>query len=240
MREQQLVTMFVELADSLVDDFDVVDLLHTLAQRCVEIFDVQAAGIMLGDQHGDLRSAAASAEHAWLLDLFESQREAGPGVECFRTGQPVINAQVDTPRWPHLREVAREAGLTSLDVLPLRLRGEIIGTLNLFHSGSGTLSDAEMQLGQALADISTLSILSHRSLREDELLAGQLQDALTSRVTIEQAKGVLSGRLRMPMGEAFAVMRDHARTHRERLSVVARRITEGDEALFSALADDGS
>jgi transcriptional regulator with GAF, ATPase, and Fis domain len=240
MREQQLVAVFVELADTLVDDFDVMDLLHTLARRCVELLDVQAAGIMLGDQHGRLRSAASSTEHAWLLDVFESQREAGPSVECFRTGESVINAQLDTPHWPHLREAAREAGFTSLDALPLQLRGEIIGTLNLFHSGSGTLSDAEMQLGQALADISTLSILSHRSLREDELLAGQLQDALTSRVTIEQAKGVLAARLRMPMDEAFAVMRDHARTNGERLSVVARRITEGDEALFSALADDGT
>ncbi|WP_181763762.1 GAF and ANTAR domain-containing protein [Streptomyces albidus (ex Kaewkla and Franco 2022)] len=240
MREQRLVTVFVELADTLVDDFDVIDLLHTLAHRCVELLDVQAAGLMLGDQHGRLRSAAASSEHARLLDMFESQTEAGPSVECFHTGQQVINADLDTARWPRLREAAREAGFTSLHALPLRLRGEIIGTLNLFHSESRALSDADMHLGQALADISTLSILSQRSLRESEILAGQMQNALTSRVTIEQAKGVLSARLQIPMDEAFTVIRDHARAHHERLSVVAHRITEGDEALLSALAGDSS
>jgi transcriptional regulator with GAF, ATPase, and Fis domain len=240
MREQQLVTVFVELADTLVDDFDVIDLLHTLAHRCAELLDVQAAGIMLGDHHGRLRSAAASSEHARLLDVFESQTEAGPSVECFRTGQPVINADLDTPSWPRLREAAREAGFASLHALPLRLRGEIIGTLNLFHSESRTLSDADMHVAQALADISTLSILSQRSLRDGEILAGQLQNALTSRVTIEQAKGVVSARLRVPMDEAFTVIRDHARTHHEQLSVVARRIAEGDQALLSALASETS
>ena len=236
MREQQLVTVFVELADTLVDDFDVMDLLHTLTHRCVELLDVQAAGLMLGDQHGRLRSAAASSEHARTLDVFESQTEAGPSLECFRTGRPVINAQLDTPSWPRLREAAREAGFASLHALPMRLRGEIIGTLNLFHSESRTLSDADLHVGQALADISTLSILSHRSLREDELLAGQLHNALTSRVTIEQAKGVLSARLQVPMDEAFRVIRDHARAHHEQLSVIARRIAEGDQALLSVVA----
>jgi GAF domain-containing protein len=234
-REQQLVAVFVELADTLVDDFDVIDFLYTLAHRCVELLDVQAAGLMLGDQHGRLRSAAASSEHARLLDLFESQTEAGPSVDCFRSGQPVINAELDTPRWPHLNEAAREAGFASLHALPLRLRGEIIGVLNLFHGEPLTLSDADIHVAQALADISTISILSQRSLREGELLAGQLQNALTSRITIEQAKGMLSAKLRMPMDEAFAAIRDHARAHHERLSDVARRITEGDEATLSAL-----
>ncbi|WP_314174429.1 GAF and ANTAR domain-containing protein [Streptomyces winkii] len=238
MREQQLVAVFVELADTLVDDFDVIDFLHTLAHRCVELLDVQAAGIMLGDQHGRLRSAAASSEHARLLDLFESQTETGPSVDCFRSGQPLINTDLDNPRWPHLNDAASEAGFSSLHALPLRLRGEIIGVLNLFQSEPSTLSDSDRHVGQALADISTISILSQRSLREGEVLAGQLQNALTSRITIEQAKGVLSTRLGMPMDEAFTVIRDHARAHHERLSAVARRIAEGDEALFAALAGD--
>jgi GAF domain-containing protein len=235
MRERQLVAVFVELADTLVDDFDVIDFLHTLAHRCVELLEVEAAGIMLGDQHGRLRSAAASMEHARLLDLFESQTEAGPSVDCFRSGRQVINADLDTPRWPHLKEAAREAGFASLHALPLRLRGEIVGVLNLFQAEPRTLSDADIQVGQALADISTISILTQRSLREGELLAGQLQNALTSRITIEQAKGMLSVRLGTSLEEAFAAIRYHARAHQERLSDVARRITEGDEATLSAL-----
>ena len=235
MRERQLVAVFVELADTLVDDFDVIDFLHTLAHSCVELLDVQAAGLMLGDQHGRLRPAAASSEHARLLDLFESQTEAGPSVDCFRSGQPVINADLDTPHWPHLNEAAREAGFASLHALPLRLRGEIIGVLNLFHAEPRTLSDADMHVGQALADISTISILSQRSLREGELIAGQLQNALTSRITIEQAKGILSVQLGTSLEEAFVAIRDHARAHHKRLSDVARQIAEGDEATLSAL-----
>ncbi|MCH6160224.1 GAF and ANTAR domain-containing protein [Streptomyces sp. M600PL45_2] len=240
MREQQLAAVFVELADTLVDDFDVIDFLHTLAHRCVELLDVHAAGIMLGDHHGRLRSAAASSEHARLLDLFECQTEAGPSADCFRSGEPVINADLESARWPRLDEAAREVGFASLHALPLRLRGEVIGVLNLFHRERRTLSDTDMHVGQALADVSTISILSQRSLRESEILASQLQNALTSRTTIEQAKGMLSARLDIPMDEAFTTLRDHARAHREQLSALARRITEGDEALFSELAGSGA
>jgi GAF domain-containing protein len=236
MREQQLVAVFVELADTLVDDFDVIDFLHTLAHRSVDLLDVQAAGIMLGDHHGRLRSAAASSEHARLLDLFECQTDAGPSADCFRSGEPVINADLASARWPRLDEAAREVGFASLHALPLRLRGEVIGVLNLFHRERRTLSDADLHVGQALADVSTISILSQRSLRESEILASQLQNALTSRTTIEQAKGMLAARLRIPMDEAFATLRNHARAHQQQLSAVARRIAEGDEALLSELA----
>jgi GAF domain-containing protein len=150
----------------------------------------------------------------------------------------VINADLKSARWPRLDEAAREVGFASLHALPLRLRGEIIGVLNLFQGERRTLSDADMHLGQALADVSTISILSQRSLRESEILASQLQNALTSRTTIEQAKGMLSARLQIPMDEAFTTLRDHARAHHEQLSALARRITEGDEALFSELAGD--
>jgi GAF domain-containing protein len=236
MREQRLARAFVELADTLVDDFDVIDFLHTLASRCVELLDVHAAGLMLGDAGGRLRPAAASSENARLLEVFESQTEAGPCVDCFTTGRPVVNADLGNPRWPNFTEAAREAGFVAVHALPLRLRGEVIGALNLFHGDSRTLSDADLHIGQALADISTISILSQRSHSEQETLATQLQNALTSRIVIEQAKGVLAARLGLPMEEAFAVLRRHARSKQQRLSDVARRVAEGDDETLLAFA----
>jgi transcriptional regulator with GAF, ATPase, and Fis domain len=236
MREQRLARAFVELADTLVDDFDVIDFLHTLALRCVELLDVQAAGLMLGDPSGRLRPAAASSENARLLELFEVQTESGPCVDCYRTGLPVVNVDLDVPRWPHFTEAARAAGFVAAHALPLRLRGEVIGALNLFHGDSKTLGDADLHIGQALADISTISILSQRSHQEQETLAAQLQNALTSRIIIEQAKGVLAARLNLPMDEAFSALRTYARNNQQRLSDLALLVAEGDEGALVGLA----
>ena len=236
MREQRLARAFVELADTLVDDFDVIDFLHTLAIRCVELLDVHAAGLMLGDPVGRLRPAAASSENARLLEVFESQTESGPCVDCYRTGHPVVNADLDNPRWPHFTEAARAAGFVAVHALPLRLRGEVIGALNLFHGDNRTLSDADLHVGQALADISTISILSQRSHQEQETLATQLQSALTSRIVIEQAKGVLAARLGLQMEEAFDVLRKYARSHQQRLSDIALKIADGDDQTLLAFA----
>lgn len=236
MREQQMARAFVELADSLVDDFDVIDFLDTLAHHCVELLDVDAAGLMLGDQHGRLRHAAASSENARLFELFEIQADVGPCVDCFRSGDPVINTSLSNTRWPHFTDAASAAGFASVHALPLRLRGEVVGALNLLHTAAQRLTEADQHVAQALADISTISILSQRSLQEQETLATQLQNALTSRIVVEQAKGVLAAQLNLAMDEAYEALRDHARSHQQRLSDVARRLTEGNDEVLSAVA----
>jgi transcriptional regulator with GAF, ATPase, and Fis domain len=228
-RERQLVEAFVDLADTLVDDFDVIDFLHTLAGRCVQLLDVDAAGLMLIDQRGHLHAAAASSENARLLELFELQSDAGPCVDCCRTGEPVINADLEAnaERWPRFAEASRESGFVAVHALPLRLRESVIGALNLFGAGSRTLTEEDMRTGQALADVATIGILSQRSLAHAELLSAQLQNALTSRIVIEQAKGVLSERLGVSVDEAFVLLRDHARRHNLKLSDLARDVAEG-------------
>jgi transcriptional regulator with GAF, ATPase, and Fis domain len=228
-RERQLVETFVEVADTLVDDFDVIDFLHTLAGRCVQLLDVDAAGIMLIDQRGHLHAAAASTENARLLELFEMQTDAGPCVDCCRTGTPVVNADLDSnaERWPRFAEAAQASGFVAVHALPLRLRQTVIGALNLFAADSTVLTDDDVRVGQALADVATMGILSQRSVAQAELLAAQLQTALTSRVAIEQAKGVLSERRRVSVDEAFALLRGHARDHNLRLSDLARDVAEG-------------
>jgi len=231
-RERQLVETFVEVADTLVDDFDVIDLLLTLAGRCVRLLDVDAAGIMLIDQRGHLHAAAASTENARLVELFQLQSDAGPCVDCCRTGTAVVNADLDAnhERWPRFAEAARESGFVAVHALPLRLRHTVIGALNLFSAGSRELTEDDVRVGQGLADVATIGILAQRSLHQAELLAEQLQSALNSRIVIEQAKGVLAERRQISVDEAFTLLREHARRHNLRLSDVAREVAEGSVA----------
>jgi hypothetical protein len=231
-RERQLVEAFVDVADTLVDDFDVIDFLHILAGRCAQLLDVDAAGIMLIDQRGHLHPAAASNENARLLELFELQSDAGPCVDCCRTGEPVVNADLHAhaERWPRFAEAARESGFAAVHALPLRLRASVIGALNLFGAAGRPLNEDDVRTGQALADVATIGILSQRSVAQAELLAVQLQNALTSRVVIEQAKGVLAERRRVGVDEAFILLRDHARRNNLRLSDLARAVAEGSPA----------
>ena len=241
-REEQLAAAFVETADTLVDDFDVIEFLHTLAQRCVTLLEIDAAGLMLADQRGTLHATAASAENARLLELFELQTDAGPCLDAFRTGEPVVNADLhaNEHRWPRFAEAAEAAGYVSVHALPLRLRSTVIGALNLFCAQLGSLSEEDIRTGQALADVATIGILAQRNLQQAELLTTQLQTALNSRVTIEQAKGVLAERHKITVDEAFALLREYSRSHNRLLSDVARDVATRALAAAELLADRDS
>lgn len=224
-----MVRTFVELADTLVSDFDVVDFLHVLATSCVELLDVAEAGLVLADAEGRLHVMTSSSERTRLLELFELQNEEGPCLDCYRSGAAVVSEDLgaDEHRWPVFAPEARAAGFASVHALPLRLRNEIVGALNLFRALTGCLSDADADLGQALADVATIGILQERAVREGHVAVEQLQGALNSRIVIEQAKGVLSERLRVDMDEAFVRLRRYARSHSQRLSRVARDVVDG-------------
>jgi transcriptional regulator with GAF, ATPase, and Fis domain len=236
-REEQLVEAFVEAADTLVDDFDVIEFLHTLAGRCVQLLDVDAAGIMLADGRGQLHATAASSENARLLELFELQADAGPCLDAFHTGSQVVNADLEANhrRWPRFAEAAQATGYASAHALPLRLRSTVIGALNLFRARPGALSDADVRTGQALADVATIGILAQRSARQAELLTTQLQQALDNRVTIEQAKGVLAERRQITVDAAFALLRAYARNHNLHLSELARQVANGSSTAAELL-----
>lgn len=237
-REQRIAEIFVELADTLVDDFDVIDFLYILAQRCTELLDVAAAGIMLVDPHGTLRVAASSVEQARLLELYELQTDQGPCLDCYRTGQQVITAgPAAARRWPQFTAHARQAGYASVHALPMRLRGHIVGTLNLFRTQPGDLDNHSVHLGQALADVATISLLQQRSRHDAQILAEQLQTALTSRIVVEQAKGILAERHGIDLDTAFSALRAHARAHNQRLADLARHIIDdpGDATVLSTL-----
>ncbi len=228
-REQLLATTFVDLADTLVAGFDVIEFLHTLAARSVELLDADAAGIMLADQHGGLRVMASSTEEARLLELYELQSDAGPCLDCYRSGRPVARSDLSTMRasWPAFTEQLEQLGFHSAEALPMRLRDETIGALNLFRTKPGRLNPADLGIGQAMADVATVGLMQERAISASELLATQLQTALNSRVQLEQAKGILAERTGLPMDQAFQLMRDYARHHNRMLSDVAANIIEG-------------
>jgi GAF domain-containing protein len=227
MDTAKLAQTFVSLADTLVDDFDVLDVLHVLTTRCAELLDAAAVGLMLADSDGQLRVTVASSENARLLDVFQIQSDEGPCLECYRSGQAVTAGRLGDAegRWPRFTAAAAEQGFTTVVALPLRLRGEVIGALNLFGDSNGTaISQEEIPIAQALADVATIAILQDRLARDRSMLTDQLQIALNSRIAIEQAKGALSGRLAIGTDEAFVLLRDRARSTRRRLVEVAEEV----------------
>jgi GAF domain-containing protein len=232
MAEIQLADVVVEMADTLVDDFDVIDFLHVLTERCVQLLGVSAAGLLLTDQRGTLQVVAASTERTRLLELFQLQTDQGPCLDCFHTGQPVsVPDLLSAGRWPRFTVAAAEVGFAAVHALPMRLRAEVIGALNLFDTNPGALDEGRLRIGQALADVATIGLLQHRAILARDVLTEQLQTALNSRIMIEQAKGLLAERLHLDMAEAFAVLRGVARSQNRRLAELAQSIVDGSEQI---------
>jgi GAF domain-containing protein len=228
-REHALARTFVVLADTLVADYDVVDLLDQLVAASVSLLDVSAAGLLLDDQRGHLALVASSSEGTRLLEIFQLQSNEGPCLDCVRTGALVTSAdlEADRDRWPLFVPEALAAGFRSVTAVPLRLREQTIGGLNMFSDTATLLADEDRDLAQALADVATIGILQQRSAHRTSVLAEQLQHALSSRVVIEQAKGVIAERDQVDMDVAFATLRKHARDHNLKLGEVALAVVRG-------------
>jgi GAF domain-containing protein len=229
MREESLAKTLVELADSLVDDFDIVELLTLLTDRCVNVLDVSAAGIILVAVDGELRLMASSSQAMRVLEIFELQADEGPCMDSYHSGLPIVNLDLAEAhdRWPHFTPEALDAGFRSVHALPMQLRGNIIGALNLFRVDEGALNDDDIISAQAFADIATIAILQHRAVAQAQRLNEQLSHALNSRIVIEQAKGVLAERSSLDMEGAFTRLRTYARSHNLRLTDVARDVITG-------------
>ena len=231
-REVWLAATLVELADTMVEEFDMVDFLSLLAERCVELFGAVQAGVMLADPAGNLRYMASSSEPAKLLELFELQSEEGPCLDCFRTGEQVVNQRLTDPwgRWPRFSAKAAGAGFVSAHALPLRVRGKVIGAINLFHAEEHELDATDVLLGQAMADVATIGILQARTLSQATIVAEQLQEGLKGRIDLEQAKGRLAERVGIDLDEAFSRLRGYARRQNRGLTSVAVAFLSGDLA----------
>lgn len=228
-REHDLATAFVDLADTLVSDFDVADLMHRLVENSVRLLNVSEAGLLLSDQRGSLHVMASTTEKTRLLELFQLQAEDGPCLDCYRTGRPVFSDDLasETRRWPTFSPVALETGYRAVHTFPMRLRESTIGALNLFNTRPGPMASDDSHIAQALADIATIGLLQERAIQESGVVVAQLEGALSSRVVIEQAKGVLSEQGGVSMDEAFQHLRARARDSNRRLAEVARETVSG-------------
>ena len=227
-RQALTATTFVEIVDTLVDDFDVIDVLTVLTSRSVELLEAAAAGILLADEHGHLRVIGASTEEVQLLELFQIQNDEGPCLDCFHSGRIVSNANLSAPSsWPQFGAESLLAGYPSVCAVPLRLKDLILGCLNLFMSEPVGLSDAEVALAQALADVASIAIVQDQATRQAAIREGHLQHALISRIAIEQAKGMIAERGNLDMDESFARLRTFARDNNRGLTDVAEALVAG-------------
>lgn len=228
-RESRLVQAFVELSDTLVDDYDVAEVLHRLTAYCVDLLGATAAGILLSDQRGNLHVLASSSEHVQLLELFQQQANEGPCLDAFRGHEMVLVPDLagEILRWPRFAPKAVNDGFGAVHAIPLRLRHETIGALNLFSTEPGPLGEVDLLVAQALADTATIGILQERTIQRGEVLTEQLQTALNNRIIIEQAKGVLAHASGIEVQEAFEVLRGYGRSHNSRLSGIAHQLVTG-------------
>jgi GAF domain-containing protein len=223
---EELAETFVELADVLSDEFDLVAFLDLLSDRCVRLLDMAAAGVLLVDHGGRPNITGGSDERATLLTHLDD----GPLHDCYRTGAPAAtdDLSITDDRWPQFAPAAKEAGFTAVQVVPLRLRAEVMGALALFRTAPGAPDKTTMRVAQALADVTAIGLAQKRALRQQADLAAQLQHALTSRVAIEQAKGVVAERHGVSVNAAFTMLRTHARSSNTRIADLALSIVDGE------------
>jgi GAF domain-containing protein len=228
----RLADVFVEVADTLVDEFDLVDFLHTVAVDTAEVTRAAAVGVMLAD-HGGLRPMASSNEDARLLELFQVQHAEGPCLDCFSTGEEVADVEIaaSVSRWPAFAPRAIELGFTTTHCFPLRLRDQVIGAMNVFRVQEEFLAEDERRIARALADVATIGLMQERGLRRAEELTEQLQFALNSRIVIEQAKGAVARTFDVDVDEAFNLLRGYARHHRVKLTDLARDVLDDKQAM---------
>lgn len=238
-RYERLANAFVGLADTLVADYDVIELAQQLIDSTMSLLPITAAGILLGDLNGELHVFASSSEQTRLLELMQVEANVGPCLEAYRTGRPVLVGDLDVAaaRWPAFVERAAEYGFRAVTALPLRLRTERVGALNLFRNEVGPMEPADVAVAQALADVATIGILHQRILSRSEEVNQQLQTALNTRLIIEQAKGVLAERGTIDMDQAFNLLRGHARRTNRRLADLARAVVDGADT-SAVLASD--
>ncbi len=228
-READIVQSLVDMADTLIDDYDVIELLTGLTDRCVQLLGVSAAGVMLASPEGDLRLVASSSEAMRVLEVFELQAQEGPCLDAFRTGERVEheNLRPDSGRWPRFATAAAEAGFRAAFALPLRLRNMTIGAMNLFHADPTPMAESDVIVARAFADLAAISVVQHRAAAEAQRINEQLSRALSSRILIEQAKGVISARAGVDLADAFTRLRNFARDNNFRLSEVAQAAIDG-------------
>ncbi len=241
-RERDIIKAFVDLSNELVEGYDVVDLFTDLTANCARLLHIASAGLLLADQKGVLHLAAASSERSHHLEILQLQRAEGPCLDCYRTGEPVVvpDLSLQVERWPQFCAAAESTGFASVHAVPMRLHDQVLGALGLFSDTTGTLDDDDLALAQAMVHVASVALVNEKSAADLSTVNSQLQHALTSRVALEQAKGVIANTGGLDMQDAFNVLRRYARDHGEKLTDVAHRVVsrelQGDTLIGHARA----
>lgn len=225
-RESEVIQAFVDLSNDLVEGYDVIDLLSRLTTNCASLLDVTSAGLLLKDATGRLHLAAASSEATHHLEIFQLQRDEGPCLDSFAAGEPVVapDLAAEEQRWPQFSRAARQVGFASVHALPMRLRETVLGTLGLFGDRVGRLDERDLALAQSLVHVASVALINERSAADSATVNSQLQHALSSRIVLEQAKGVLAHTGGLEMDQAFEVLRRYARDHSVKLGEIATQL----------------
>lgn len=241
LRETRITSAFVSVASILTTDFDAVELLHTLVTDCVEILDMEAGGLLLVDGAGELQLMTSTSEAAEFVEVMQLAADSGPCIECYNNGVAVSVSDIDdeNSKWPDFMRVALAQGIHSALATPMKLRGKVIGTLNLFAERTGHVSARDAAVAQALADVATIGLLQERVIRESHIIEEQLHRALDSRVMIEQAKGVIAGSLSVSMDDAFALIRKYSRDRNLTIRTVAESISDRETSAQEIAAPAG-
>jgi GAF domain-containing protein len=241
-RAAELAQAFVELAGALANGYDVVELVDRLVQQSVHLLAVDAAGLVLADGGGALKVMAATSEQARFMEVLQLHADSGPCLDCYHTGQPVDvdDLAADAGRWPALANAAQHGGYRAVHAVPLRFREQVLGAMNMFSIRPGGLGSTDQKIAQALADVATVAILGHRTIRHSGEVVEQLQTALNSRVVIEQAKGMLAQQGGLTMAAAFRVLRQHARRNNQRVTDTARAVVDATLTLDAISAPHGT
>jgi len=237
---ERLAQVFVEVADTLIDDFDLIEFLQMLTARSSDLLEIRAAGLLFSDERGRLHLVAASDERAEMLELFQLQADEGPCLDCFHQGRAVVGADLrqSADRWPRFAPRAVELGFRAVHAFPLRLRDETVGAMNLFSTEVGSVDPADARSIQALSDVATIALLQERAIRRGEVLSDQLQGALNNRIAIEQAKGAIAQVQGCTIDEAFDRLRHFARAANRPLSEVAHDVTTDPDRVAELVTPD--
>ncbi len=239
-REANVTDAFVSIANNLVDGVDVLELLGGLTTDCARLLDVAAAGLLLADAHGSLNLLAATSERTRNLEIFQLQREQGPCLDCFHSGRRILVDDLarEADRWPQFAAAATTAGFLSVHAVPMRLRDTVLGTLGLFGTRAGALTDADLALAQALAHVASIAIVADDAATDEPAVHRRLQAALASQIAVEQAKGFIAEAGHVDVDQALVLLRRYAQDRDVRLSDVARELTSGSITARQVLADD--
>ena len=226
--QQQVAEVLADFAQVITRHATTSEILHQLGEYCVELLPIQGAGVLL-EERGALRFATASDELGRQIEELEDRLHEGPCTTAFRTGTEVLLPDLSQAvrQFPHFAPAALERGLGAVFALPLGIREHRVGALDLVSGVPVELDDGQLASARLLGDVAMSYVVNSRAFAEATKLAQQLQQALDSRVLIEQAKGRLSGLLGIGVSDAFELLRRRARNSRQPIGDVAMDVLNG-------------